>query len=75
MFLKGRLNGRMIDNTTEMEVGLWIEHLRKIRPEAVMIYPVARSTPAREIEKIGRKELELIASRVRKEGLEVKVYD
>ena len=40
-----------------------------------MIYPVARATPSREIEKIGRKELELIAGRVRREGLEVKVYD
>jgi wyosine [tRNA(Phe)-imidazoG37] synthetase (radical SAM superfamily) len=75
MFLRGMLDGRKVDNTTETEVGLWIEHLRRIRPEAVMIYPVARATPAREIEKIGRKELELIASRVRKEGLEVKVYD
>jgi wyosine [tRNA(Phe)-imidazoG37] synthetase (radical SAM superfamily) len=75
MFLRGMLNGRMVDNTTGLEVGLWIEHLRKIRPEAVMIYPVARATPAYEIEKIGRTTLEIIAKRVTKEGLEVKVYD
>ena len=75
MFLRGMQNGRMVDNTTDAEVGFWTEHLLRIRPQAVMIYPVARATPSREIEKIGRKELELIAGRVRREGLEVKVYD
>jgi wyosine [tRNA(Phe)-imidazoG37] synthetase (radical SAM superfamily) len=75
MFLRGILNGKPVDNTTGTEVGEWIGHLRKIRPSAVMIYPVARETPAREIEKIKRNELELIAARVRQEGLEAKVYD
>jgi len=75
MFLRGNYNGVMIDNTTPQEVGLWIEHLKKIRPKAVMIYPIARATPARDLEKISRAELEAIALRARNEGIEVKVYD
>ncbi len=75
MFLKGVYNGMMVDNTTAGEVGEWIKHLKAIRPKAVMIYSIARATPAHDLEKIGREELEKIAVLVKKEGLEVKVYD
>ncbi|MCX6284623.1 MAG: radical SAM protein [Bacteroidetes bacterium] len=75
MFLKGVYNGATVDNTTAREVGEWIGHLKVIRPKAVMIYPIARATPAHGLEKIGREELERIAVRARQEGLEVKVYD
>ena len=75
MFLRGNFNGKMIDNTTDHEVTAWIEHLKKIRPKAIMIYPIARATPAKELEKVRREELEHIAVRVKREGLEVIVYD
>ena len=75
MFLRGNFNGKIADNTTDHEVSAWIKHLKKIRPKSVMIYPIARVTPVRELEKISREELEKIAARVRQEGLEVKVYE
>lgn len=75
MFLKGSFNGKYIDNTTDQEVMGWISHLKKIRPKSVMLYSIARATPAHELEKIGRPGLEVIARKARKEGLEVKVYD
>jgi len=75
MFLRGYFNGKPIDNTTDHEVEAWIEHVKKIRPEAVMIYSIARVTPAKELEKIGREDMEKIARRVRDAGLKVKVYD
>ncbi len=75
MFLRGVYNGMTVDNTTSGEVGEWIGHLKAIRPKAVMIYPIERATPAQGLEKIRRQELEKIAVLVRKEGLEVKVYD
>jgi len=75
MFLKGSFNGRVIDNTTDAEVTEWIAHLKRIRPKSVMLYSIARATPAHELEQISRGTLEEIALRARKEGLEVKVYD
>ena len=75
MFLKGSFKGKVIDNTTDAEVTAWIAHLKKIRPESVMLYSIARATPVHELEKISRGSLEEIALKARKEGIDVKVYD
>jgi wyosine [tRNA(Phe)-imidazoG37] synthetase (radical SAM superfamily) len=75
MFLKGMFNGQSVDNTTDEEVEAWIGHLKKIRPSSVMIYPIARATPAHDLQKVPRPELEAIAKRARQGGLEVMVYD
>ena len=40
-----------------------------------MIYPIARETPAKDLEKISREEMERIAGLVRQAGMEVKAYD
>lgn len=75
LFLKGEAHGIHIDNTTDEEVSLWIEHLRKLKPEAVMIYPIARATPAEDLVKIEREKLMEIASKVEALGIETEVYD
>ena len=75
MFLRGVVHSQVVDNTTSQEVEAWILHLKAIRPQVVMIYPIARATPAKDLEKISREELERIGERVRQEGIEVKVYD
>ncbi len=74
LFLRGSHNGQIIDNTTEEELTLWLEHLKKIRPQSVMIYPIARKTPAQDLEKIPREELEEIAERVHQLGIKTEVY-
>jgi hypothetical protein len=40
-----------------------------------MIYPIARATPAHDLHKIPRPELEAIAKRARESGLVIQVYD
>ncbi len=75
MFLRGSFNGEVIDNTTETELSEWLQHLAVIRPSMVMIYPISRATPVHNLEKIGIFELEKIAERVRKLGIEAKVYN
>jgi wyosine [tRNA(Phe)-imidazoG37] synthetase (radical SAM superfamily) len=75
MFLKGSYKGKIIDNTNDKEVAEWLEHLRFISPSLVMIYPVSRATPVHNLEKIGIFELEKIAEKVRKLGIEAKVYN
>jgi wyosine [tRNA(Phe)-imidazoG37] synthetase (radical SAM superfamily) len=74
MFIRGSFKGTAIDNTTEPELTAWIAVLQQIRPRLVMIYTIARDTPANDLQKVSTDELEIIAERVRKEtGLEVQV--
>ena len=74
MFIRGSFQGISLDNTSENELAAWIALLQEIRPKSVMIYTLARDTPATDLHKVTTKELELIAVRVRNEtGLEVQV--
>jgi wyosine [tRNA(Phe)-imidazoG37] synthetase (radical SAM superfamily) len=74
MFIRGSYIGEEIDNTTDTEVNEWLKHLDLIRPSMVMIYPVSRATPVHSLEKISIFDLEKIAEKVRKLGIEAKVY-
>lgn len=74
LFVRGNYNEKIIDNTTREEVNLWLEHLKEINPERVMIYPIARGTPVRGLEKISLKELNTIAKRVKKIGQKTEVF-
>jgi len=74
LFLKGIYNDQPVDNTKEEEVAHWLEKIATIRPEMVMIYPIARATPVHSIKKIPIFELEKIAERVRQLGIDIKVY-
>ncbi len=74
MFLRGVFRGETIDNTTDQAVSDWIEQLKKIRPEQVMIYPIARATPVHQLEKILVSELNEIAEKVKSAGIKVSVY-
>ena len=74
LFVRGEYNGKIIDNTTDKEIEAWLKVLAKINPEYVMIYPIDRGTPAKNIEKIPEDELKVIAERVEKLGIGTKVY-
>ena len=73
-FLRGEHNGVKIDNTTQEEVALWVEHIKKIKPRKTMIYAIERETPEKNLEKISQTELEKIAEQVRQHGIEVECY-
>lgn len=74
LFLRGNRNGEVIDNTLEAEVLPWLDHVTKICPSMVMIYPIDRATPARGLEQVSRPELERIAAQVRQAGIRAEVY-
>ena len=74
LFVRGDYNGKRVDNTSEKEIKPWLKHLEELKPELVMIYPIARATPVKGLEKISLKELEDIAEKVRKIGLKIEVY-
>lgn len=73
LFLHGRFKGEIIDNTTEEELTEWLKLLVEIKPSQVMIYTIARDTPAEGLEKVKLDELQRIADRVREIGFEVQV--
>ncbi|MDR0421415.1 MAG: radical SAM protein [Proteiniphilum sp.] len=68
MFVRGRFEGKEVDNTTEKEVSAWIEIVKTLHPREVMIYTVDRETPVKEMEKIPLAELRKIADRVGEES-------
>ncbi len=72
MFLRGTVDGKQFDNTTVSEVAAWIDLLRQINPERVMIYTIARDTPSNSLEKISIDDLNKIATQV-KEQLNIDV--
>ena len=72
--LRGEHNGVKIDNTTEEEISLWVEHIKKINPRKTMIYAIDRETPEKNLEKISQYELEKIAERLRQFGFVVECF-
>lgn len=73
MFIRGSYKGETIDNTTEKEIFAWIELLKKINPEQVMIYTIARDTPIHTLKKVPLPDLQEIAQQVEKSGFSVQV--
>jgi len=67
LFIRGSYEGKSFDNTTDVEVTAWIELIREIAPESVMIYAIDRETPVTGLEKITIKELNHIAKRLKDE--------
>lgn len=74
LFIRGNYNNNQIDNTTDAEIKAWLSHIEELKPKEVMIYPIARSTPAGNLEKVSLKELEGIAEKVRNLGFHVNVF-
>jgi wyosine [tRNA(Phe)-imidazoG37] synthetase (radical SAM superfamily) len=73
MFVRGHHKGQTVDNTTEEELESWIKVLHQIKPKQVMIYTIARDTPAPDLIKVNLYDLEKIRQRLEKEGFKVQV--
>lgn len=73
LFLKGSFKGKIVDNTTEVEIDAWLQLIGKINPHMVMIYTIARDTPVDTLSKVTPEELDAIAFRVESQGIKVQV--
>lgn len=73
LFLRGDYNGHHIDNTTDKEVAVWLEALKKIMPSEVMLYSLDRATPADNLIKVEADELQVIADKVEALGIKAQV--
>lgn len=74
LFLRGTVNGKFFDSTSDDNVNAWLQHVKEITPRLVMIYPVDRATPLAGLEKLSREELDRIAKKVNELGIKTDVY-
>lgn len=69
MFMRGAYKGKSVDNTGEEFVGPWLEVVKDIKPQQVMVYTIDRETPAQGLEKATHEQLDAIRDRVIAAGI------
>lgn len=65
MFLQGVFLGKDVSNVSNEFVLPWIEALKKIKPQQVMVYTIDRETPVTSLKKATHEQLDTIANMVR----------
>ena len=73
MFMKGFSEGKSVDNTSDAYVLPWLEAVKRIHPQQVMVYTIDRETPNPDLRKATHQELDRIAQLVREAGIDVEV--
>ncbi len=73
MMIKGEYQGIKFDNTSEKELNAYYQLLEKIRPGKVMLYSIARDTPADKLEKIQPEKLHEVAENIKAMGISTEV--
>jgi wyosine [tRNA(Phe)-imidazoG37] synthetase (radical SAM superfamily) len=74
MLIRGEVEGHQVDNTTEGELTLWLNHIREINPKLVMLYPIDRQTPYKTLEKVPVKEFRALAEKIESMGIKAEVF-
>lgn len=74
LFLRGIHNGKVVDNTTQVEIREWLKAIERIKPSEVMIYTISRDTPEdARLKKVPLNELKEIAALVESIGIRTQV--
>lgn len=73
MFLRGTVDGKQFDNTSESSLSSWFERIELLAPKEVMIYSLDRDTPLNTLEKIPKIELDAIAEKIQEMNIETTV--
>lgn len=73
IMVRGEYEGQRVDNTTDEELDALLSAYLQINPREVMLYSIDRKTPAQNLEKVSKDELERIAQRFRDAGIKVQV--
>ena len=69
MFMRGECQGESVDNTGESYVAPWLEAVKDIKPQQVMIYTIDRETPTQGLLKATHEQLDMIRDRVINAGI------
>lgn len=71
MFIKGTWNNKVFDNTTAKEINALLDIMKQTKPRQVMIYPIDRETPAKDLVKLDRSEMRRISKIIEEAGYNV----
>ena len=69
MFMQGKKRGVSVDNTSDAFVNPWLEAVKAIQPQQVMIYTIDRETPTQGLLKATHEQLDAIRDRVIAAGI------
>ena len=69
MFMRGECKGESVDNTGDEYVSPWLEAVKVIAPQQVMIYTIDRETPTQGLLKATHEQLDSIRDRVIAAGI------
>ena len=69
MFMQGSASDESVDNTGEEYVAPWLEAVKEITPQQVMIYTIDRETPTQGLLKATHEQLDAIRDRVIAAGI------
>lgn len=70
MFMRGYgVDGKSVDNTSEVFVTPWLQAVKSINPQQVMIYTIDRETPDKALAKASHETLDAIKAQVEAEGI------
>ena len=75
LFVKGRYQGQLLNNSDTRHVDAWLEKIKELRPGKVMIYTIARDTPAPGLSKVSPERLHEIAEKVEALGIETQISE
>lgn len=73
MFLKGEVEGNVIDCTNREHCQAWRELVRELKPREVMMYTLDRETPAQGLEKVTVAQMQEIARPLLEEGFQIQI--
>lgn len=73
MFLKGEVDGEVVDCTSPEDVRRWVEMAIDLNPREVMMYTLDRETPAQNLSKVTVAEMEEIARPLKEKGIKVQI--
>ena len=73
IMIRGEYDGVKFDNTTDEELDALLSAYLQIQLREVMLDSIDRKTPAENLEKVSKEEMEQIAQRFRDAGLKVQV--
>ena len=74
MLIRGEVDGKYLDNTTEAELSLYLGYLKEINPKLVMLYPIDRKTPYYTLVKVPEVEFLALASLIEEMGIKAEVF-
>lgn len=74
LLFDGVSNGQLVSNIVPEQFEPYLTILKQVQPRYVMLYALDRATPEKNLRKLDTNTLEIYAEKIRKEGIDVKVY-